>query len=92
MKEAKEEGLHRTDEWGRGREHSDEIGMNTLREEFETDDIAIVGRCCFPFQQLERGSSAPVSRLYTQNVNEKQKMLTQDTVSKSSAPKQRACV
>jgi len=59
--------------------------MNTWREDSETDDIAITGRCCFPFQQLERGSSAPVSHLYTQNVDGNREVLTQDTVSKSSA-------
>ena len=32
--------------------------MDKWREEFETDGIAISGRCCFPFQQLERGSFA----------------------------------
>jgi hypothetical protein len=66
--------------------------MNTWREEFETDGIAITGRCCFPFQQLERGSSAPVSHPYTQNVDVNREVLTQDTVSKSSAPNRRACV
>jgi hypothetical protein len=61
-------------------------------KKFETDDIAIAGRCCFPFQQLERGSSAPVSQLYTQDLDGKWRVLTMDTVSKSSAPKRRACV
>lgn len=66
--------------------------MDEWREEFETDGIAISGRCCFPFQQLERGSSAPVSQLLTRNVDEEREVLTQDIVSKSIAPKQRACV
>jgi hypothetical protein len=46
---------------GRGWEHLDAYGMDTLRKEVETDDTAILGRCCFPLEQLERGSSAPVS-------------------------------
>ena len=59
--------------------------MDIWREEFETDDIAIAGRCCFPFQQLERGSSAPVSYLNTQAVDTVREALTQDTGYKSSA-------
>jgi len=75
-----------------GRERSDGLEMEMLREEHETDYIAITGRCCFPFQQLERGSSAPVSHLNTQAVDTVREALTQDTGYKSSAPKQRACV
>ena len=49
---------------GVGSTHLDMRWLHCAKS-LETDDIASTGRCRFPFQQLERGSSSPVSHPFT---------------------------